>query len=271
MRGRRARRVTDRGSRPRPFFLLACVVLLVACATAPFTGRNQLLLLGETEEIKLGLQSYQQILAKAQASTSPQQNALVERVGRRIAAVTGRNDYAWEFRVIQDDKVMNAFCLPGGKVAVYSGMFRWTGDESGLAAVLGHEVAHAIARHGGERMSEQLLVQAGLEAVEAGMQRKDPRTTQIVKALLGAGAAVGILLPFSREHELEADYLGLIFMAQAGYDPYAARDFWHRAALAEGSGPDFLSTHPSHQTRLRQIEGWLPEALRHYRAARGRG
>jgi predicted Zn-dependent protease len=221
----------------------------------------------------MGVQAYQQILKKEKVSTNPEHNALVQRVGRRIAEATGRKDYQWEFKVIENDKMINAFALPGGKVAVYTGILPVTRDEAGLAAVMGHEVAHAIARHGGERVSQGLLVQVGLGVVQAALGSQDPATTKQVATLLGAGAAVGLILPFSRSQESEADRLGMIYMAKAGYDPHAARDLWVRmgqASKGQQKPPEFLSTHPANQTRIRQIEAWMPEAMRYYDQARRR-
>ncbi len=214
----------------------------------------------------MGLTSYQQVLKKSRLSSDPVATEQVRRVGLRIAEATGRTDYEWEFNLI-DDKQANAFCLPGGKVAVYTGILPITRDDAGLAAVLGHEVSHAIARHGGERVSQGLLVQVGLAATQVALARNDPVMVQQVTALLGAGATVGLILPWSRTQESEADHLGLIFMAKAGYDPHAARDLWVRmaeAAKRSGRPPEFLSTHPAEETRIRQIEGWLPEALQYY-------
>lgn len=245
-------------------------LVLIACQTVPITGRSQLQLLPESEETRMGIQAYQQILAKARISHDPVANDLVRRVGSRIAEATGRRDLPWEFKVIDDDRQVNAFALPGGKVAVYTGILPVTGDEAGLAAVLAHEVSHVIAHHGGERVSQQLLVQAGLAATTAALARGDPQTVRSVGALLGAGAAVGLILPWSRQQESEADRLGLIFMAKAGYDPRAARDLWLRMAEASrgrGRLPEFLSTHPPDVTRIRQIEQWLPEALQYYHAS----
>ncbi len=238
----------------------------MACATVPITGRRQLLLLSESAEQQMGLDAYRQVLRKAKPSTDAAAAEQVQRVGRRIAEATGRADYQWEFNLIEDKQV-NAFCLPGGKVAVYTGILPVTRDDAGLAAVLGHEVAHAIARHGGERLSEGLLVQVGLAATQVALSRNDPATVQQVTVLLGAGATVGLLLPWSRSQESEADHLGLIYMAKAGYHPAAARDLWMRmdeAARGRGSPPEFLSTHPSAATRIRRIEAWIPEALQYY-------
>lgn len=217
----------------------------------------------------MGLAAFRDILKKETLSDDPAANALVTRVGSRIAAATGRTDYKWEFKVIENDKVANAFCLPGGKVAVYTGLLPVAKDEAGLAAVIGHEVAHAIARHGGERLSQEILV-AGITAA-AVMSTDDPKKRDLYAGLLGAGAVVGFLLPYSRLHESEADRMGLITMAKAGYDPRAALDLWRRMAEAnkgKGKPPEFLSTHPADATRIRQIEQWLPEAMGHYRPVR---
>ena len=239
-----------------------------ACETVPYTGRSQLQFMSPQQESELGAQAYQQALAKTKLSSDAAASEMVARVGSRIAAVTGHPEYKWEYRLIQDDKQVNAFALPGGKVAVYTGILPITRDEDGLAAVLGHEIGHVIARHGGERVSQQMLVNVGLETTMAALSRGNPATVQAVASLLGAGATVGVLLPWSRAQESEADHLGLILMAKAGYDPHAARDLWVRmAAASKGSGkpPEFLSTHPSEPTRIQQIDVWMPEAMRYYR------
>jgi predicted Zn-dependent protease len=250
---------------------LVLTVLAVApsgCETVPYTGRRQLQLITADEEAQMGVQSYQQIVGKAPQSTDAQVNAMVQRVGSRIAAVTDLK-YQWEFRVIADDKQANAFALPGGKVAVYTGMLPITRDEAGLAAVLGHEIGHVLARHGGERLSQQMGVQTATQVL-AGMASSNPATVQLVSAALGAGASVGVLLPWGRAQESEADHLGLILMAKAGYDPHASLELWKRMAeAAKGQRPsEWLSTHPSEATRIQQIEGWLPEAMQYYRPAR---
>jgi len=214
----------------------------------------------------MGLDAYRQVLKKAKLSTDPVAIEQVRRVGRRIAEATGRTDYHWEFNLIED-KQANAFCLSGGKVAVYTGILPITRDDSGLAAVLGHEVSHAIARHGGEQVTPTLLAQIGLAATQVALARNDPVVVQQVTALLGAGAAVGLILPWSRAQESEADHLGLIFMAKAGYDPHAVLDLWNRmaeAAKGRDRPPEYLSTHPSEATRIKQIEAWMPEALQFY-------
>ena len=242
--------------------------IVVACGTVPYTGRSQLQFMSAAEESQLGAQAFQQTVAKARLSTNAAASEMVTRVGSRIAAVTGQAETKWEYRLIDDDKQANAFALPGGKVAVYTGILPITRDENGLAAVLGHEIGHVVARHGGERVSQQMLVNVGLEATMAALSGGNPATVQAVASLLGAGATVGVHLPWGRAQESEADRLGLILMAKAGYDPHAARDLWVRmAAASQGSGkpPEFLSTHPSESTRIRQIEGWLPEAMKYYR------
>ena len=247
-----------------PLLVLLLLLGVVACQTVPLTNRTQLLLIPEGTELQMGLTSYQEILKKGHVSHDPALNDQVRRVGTRIAEATGRTDYRWEFTVLEDKQV-NAFCLPGGKVAVYTGILPITRDDAGLAAVLGHEVSHAIARHGGERISQQLAVQGGLIAIQAALAGRDPGTMQLITAGLGAGATVGLLLPWSRQQESEADHLGLIYMARAGYHPQAARDLWVRMASQGGARqPEFLSTHPLPQTRIAQIEAWLPEALQHY-------
>jgi predicted Zn-dependent protease len=248
--------------------LLLVLTVPLGCETVPYTGRRQIQLVSPTEEAQMGVQSFKEIVGKATLSTDPQANALVQRVGSRIAAVTDLG-YQWEFRVIQDDKQANAFALPGGKVAVYTGMLGITRDEAGLAAVLGHEIAHVLARHGGERLSQQMGVQTATQVL-AGMASSNPATVQLVSAALGAGASVGVLRPWGRAQESEADHLGMILMAKAGYDPRASLDLWKRMAeAAKGQRPaEFLSTHPSEATRIQQIEGWLPEALTYYRPAR---
>ena len=228
----------------------------------PITGRSQLQLVSGEQEVQMGAEAYKEILAKAKISTDPAANALVTRVGTRIAAATGRSDLPWEFKVIDDPQTVNAFALPGGKVAVYTGILPITRDEAGLAVVLGHEVSHVMARHSAERISEQL----GAELVAKGIGAAIGLDPQITQA--GAGLLVNtLLLPWGRKQESEADHLGLIYMAKAGYDPHAARDLWIRMAEASkgrARPPEFLSTHPSEETRVRQIEGWLPEAMRSY-------
>jgi predicted Zn-dependent protease len=245
------------------------VLLLAGCQNVPLTGRSQLQMISEKQERSMGLSSFREILDKETLSHDAVQNERLQRIGARIAAATGRDDYQWEFKLIDDDDALNAFCLPGGKVAVYTGLLPVAQDDAGLAAVIGHEVAHAIARHGGERLSQEILV-AGVTAATV-VATRDAKKRDLYAGLLGAGAAVGFLLPYSRLHESEADRMGLIYMAKAGYDPRAAVGLWQRMAAA-GKGkskpPEFLSTHPADETRVKGIERWLPEALSHYRPVR---
>ncbi|MBM3223327.1 MAG: M48 family metallopeptidase [Candidatus Tectomicrobia bacterium] len=233
-----------------------------ACQTVPVTGRQQLILLSESEESQMGLSAYQQVLREERLSHDPRYNELVQRVGQRIAAVANRPDYAWEFRVI-DKNIANAFALPGGKVAVYTGLFPYTRTEAGLAAVLAHEVAHALARHGGERVSQNMLAQIGMSALQIGLRNGDPLVLQGIALAYG----LGVELPFNRSQESEADHIGLILMAQAGYDPHEAIGLWQRMEAGKrGAGPpEFLSTHPSGATRIQQLRQWLPEALQYYK------
>ncbi|MEW6164479.1 MAG: M48 family metallopeptidase [Pseudomonadota bacterium] len=249
--------------------ILLAAFVLAACQNVPLTGRSQLNIISAQQETRMGLASFKEILDRETLSDDRAASERVRRVGRRIAAATGRADYQWEFRLIEDDKQINAFCLPGGKVAVYSGLLPVAGDDAGLAAVIGHEVAHAIARHGGERLSQEILVAGLTVATVAATQ--DPKQRDLYAGLLGAGAAVGFLLPYSRLHESEADRMGLIYMAKAGYDPRAALGLWERMAEA-GKGkakpPEFLSSHPADATRIKDIRRWLPEALGHYRPGR---
>ena len=241
------------------------LVAIVACQTVPITGRHQLLALPESSEMQMGLSAYQEILQKSKVSTDPALNEQVTRVGRRIAAAAERPDYKWEFKVI-DDKQVNAFCLPGGKIGVYTGILPITKDDAGLAAVMGHEVAHATARHSGERVTQSLIAQGLVIGGTIALSGGDPRIAQV--AQIGfMGLATGGLLYYGRSQESEADHLGLIYMAKAGYHPSASRDLWVRMAAASGDkqrAPEFLSTHPSPETRIQQIEGWTPEALRYY-------
>ncbi len=242
------------------------VIVLAGCATAPVTGRSQLIIVSDAEERQMGLQAYQDVLKKAKLSKDAKQIERVERVGRRIAQAAERKfhvGYDWSFSVIDDDKQVNAFCLPGGKVAVYTGILPVAGNDASLATVMAHEVAHAIARHGAERMTTGLLTQAGGQILAAGSG-----STEAVQAAYGLGANLGVLLPFDRRQESEADHIGLILMATSGYDPRAALGFWQRMAKLgseKGQPPEFLSTHPADERRIEQIRGWLPEAMDVYR------
>lgn len=243
----------------------ATLVTAASCATVQQTGRRQLLLVTESQEMSLGAQEYQAILKESKLSTDREKIALVQRVGERIARVAKQPDFKWEFRLIDDDSVANAFCLPGGKIAVYTGLLALTKTEAGLAAVMGHEVAHATARHGGERVSQGMLAQLGDQAILTALGKRDPAVVNAVRGAYGVGAQLGVLLPFSRQHETEADRIGLEYMAAAGYDPREAVAFWQRMAQAGGAGaPEFLSTHPAHSTRVAELQKAMPRALQIY-------
>jgi predicted Zn-dependent protease len=255
------------GTPRRRVWTLVGLVALVACTTAPYTNRSQLILLSPGEEAQLGTQAFQEVVSKSRMVSNPALTGPVEEVGRRIARVADRPDFAWRFAVIDDAKQVNAFCLPGGKVAVYTGMFPVAKDSAGLAVVMGHEIAHAIARHGAERMSQAIAAEAGGSLLGAWLGASP--SSQAVLAAYGLGTQVGVLLPYGRAQESEADHIGLILMARAGYDPANAIAFWRRMEGQSGgkSPPEFLSTHPSHGTREKQIAAWLPEAQRYRDAA----
>jgi predicted Zn-dependent protease len=239
--------------------LTIAILFFTGCATAPYTGRSQFMLVPESNEIASGEQAYHQIMRDSVLSDNSEALRLVRKVGERIARAANKPEYRWEFRVINDPDNVNAFCVPGGKVAVYTGIFPIAKDEAGLAVILGHEVAHALLRHAGERMSQAEILGTGLAI--AGATGVNP---QILQAL-GLGASVGVILPFTRSQESEADHVGLILMAKAGYDPRTALEVWDRMERKEkGAPPEFLSTHPGSETRIQQLKAWMPEALRYY-------
>jgi predicted Zn-dependent protease len=244
----------------------AAALLAAGCQHVPYTNRSHLVLIPASEEASLGETSYKQALSEAKVSNDPAANALLRRVGERLAAAADKPDYKWEFVLLDDPKTVNAWCLPGGKVAVYTGILPVTQDENGLAVVLGHEISHALARHGSERMSQGLLAQLGGVALSAALASRPAETQQLAQQAYGAGAQVGVLLPFSRAQESEADHIGLILMAKAGYDPATAVPFWQRMAAQSGgkdSTPEFLRTHPADDKRIKQIQDELPEARKY--------
>lgn len=241
------------------------VSTLCGCTTVPYTNRSQLMMVSQSDEMKLGATAFQQVLHKERVTRDPRLTEPVVRVGQRIAAAADQADYQWEFAVIDDPKQANAFCLPGGKVAVYTGIFPIARDDAGLATVIGHEVAHALARHGAERMSQGLLLQIGALGVGVAASGTSPGVQQAIMQAYGLGSTVGVALPFSRSQESEADHIGLILMAKAGYDPEAAIGLWERMQAAErGSPPQWLSTHPSPANRIESIRAWLPEAKQYF-------
>ncbi len=255
--------------------IVIAVALAHGCATVPVTGRKQLSLVSSAEINQMSATHYQEVIRKGPLSTNKEQTEMVRRVGGRIQkavekymADKGASDqltgFNWEFNLIEDAKTVNAWCMPGGKVAFYSAIMPICKDEAGVAVVMGHEVAHAIANHGRERMSQGLLAEFGLGTVSAAMGQNPTATQQIFMQAVGVGTNVG-MLKFSRSHESEADHMGLIFMAMAGYDPASAPKFWERMATLSGGQqpPEFLSTHPSHDTRIKDLEGWIPEAMQY--------
>lgn len=231
--------------------------------TVPLTGRSQVVDLSREEETALGVQSYREILSQSQVVPSGPTVDQIRRIGRRLAKVSEDPGFRWEFNLIQSNQA-NAFALPGGKVAIYSGILPVAKNEDGLAVIMGHEIAHAIARHGAERMAHQQLSQMANVAVDLGMSEMSTAQRRTVMGLLGAGAKYGIMLPFSRDHESEADYMGLIFVARACFDPREAPKVWERmGALSGGKAPaEFMSTHPSSATRIQQFNQWMDEALK---------
>jgi predicted Zn-dependent protease len=239
------------------------------CSTVPETGRTQLNLISSSEEMQLGLTSFNKMKAEVPVSKDAVKNALLQKVGRRIAAVAQLPGAQWEF-VLFDSKEANAFCLPGGKVGVYAGILPITKDEAGLATVIGHEVAHAVAKHGAERISEALLLQTGGVALGAALSSYTPETQALAATAYGLTAQLGRELPHSRKQESEADHIGLLYMARAGYNPEAAVAFWQRFAeynRARGDAtPSFLRTHPLDSKRIDDIRARLPEAKSQLRA-----
>ena len=248
-------------------------VLMASCATVPETGRRELLLVSASDEMQLGLTEFQKLKTSTAICHDAAVNDMVERVGRRIAAVAPLEGAKWEFVVFDEPKTANAFCLPGGKVGVYTGILPITRDEAGLATVMGHEISHAVARHGAERLSQGLLFQFGGQLLGEALANNTQAARDMALQAYGLGSKVGVELPHSRLQESEADHLGLRYMARAGYDPRAAVDFWKRFAAynaERGSHPvQFLSTHPVDEVRIRQLETELPQAVAEYQKAGG--
>jgi len=254
-------------------------VVLWSCSTVPITGRQQLNLVPDNQIIAMAAAQYDTVLMTSKLSTNKEQTAMVKRCGVRIQKAVesyfqskGQSKqlagYEWEFNLIEGDEV-NAWCMPGGKVAFYTGILPVCKDETGIAVVMGHEVAHAVAKHGNERMSQALLAQFGSVALDAALAKNSKQTKQIAATAFGIGATYGALMPFGRQQETEADHLGLIFMAMAGYDPRAAVPFWERMAASSKGGkpPEILSTHPSDETRIANLRRLMPEAEKYYKPA----
>jgi len=265
----------------KQFSILLTAILLVGCATVPITGRKQLALIPNSQILPLSYSSYQEVLKESKLSTNQQQVTLVKNVGAKIQHAVEEfmaknklsddlEGYAWEFNLIEDD-AMNAWCMPGGKVAFYTGILPVCQDEAGVAVVMGHEVAHAIANHGGERMSQGLVQQLGGLALTVAIQEKPEQTQALFFTAYAIGTTYGAMLPYSRLHESEADKLGLIFMAMAGYNPMNAPVFWRRMDDIAGSPPvpEWMSTHPSHEHRIEDLNAYMPKAMKYYKPPHG--
>ena len=261
----------------RPIILLCVLLSLAACSTVPITGRSQLSLIPGSSMLSMSLQQYDTFLKEHKLSSNQEQTQMVKRVGARIQGAVERyfadsglkehlSDYRWEFNLVEDKQV-NAWCMPGGKVVVYTGILPVVQGEAGLAVVMGHEIAHAIAEHGNERMSQGLLAQLGGVALSQALATKPAATQQLWMQVYGVGAQYGAILPYSRLQESEADHLGLVFMTMAGYDPNEAVAFWQRMSTRKSgqAPPEFLSTHPSDATRINNIKRLVPEVMQKYR------
>jgi len=257
-------------------FVILLLFVFVSCSTVPITGRKQLNLIPEGEMLSMSFQQYDDFLKSNKLSTDQAKTQMVKKVGLRIQRAVEQffaqkgmtdqlKDYKWEVNLVESKEV-NAWCMPGGKIVVYTGILPITQNEAGLAVVMGHEVAHAIAEHGNERMSQGLIAQLGAAGLSAALQNKPEETKNLWMSAYSVGAQYGALLPFSRTQESEADEIGLTLMAMAGYDPTEAVSFWQRMASNSGgqSPPEFLSTHPSDETRIAAIKQHLPEALKYY-------
>jgi predicted Zn-dependent protease len=255
--------------------VLLILFFLISCATVPVTGRQQLNLISTQSMLSMSFQQYDQFLKEHKLSKNREQSDMVQRVGRRIQKAVEQyfidnnlsdslKEFAWEFNLVESEDV-NAWCMPGGKVVVYTGILPYTRDEKGLAVVMGHEIGHAVAQHGNERMSQMLAIQLGGVALGIALAEKPEETQKLWMTAFGVGATVGFVLPYSRLHENEADRLGLLFMAMAGYDPNAAVSFWERMSKEKkGAPPEFLSTHPSDETRIKNIKKLIPEVMPYY-------
>ncbi|MEM8969294.1 MAG: M48 family metallopeptidase [Bacteroidota bacterium] len=251
------------------------ISFLVSCSTVPLTGRRQLSLIPDSQINALSFQNYQQVLQESQVVTGTEDARLVKSVGEKIAYSVEKymaekglskeiEGFKWEFNLIQED-IVNAWCMPGGKVAFYTGIMPICQNEEGVAVVMSHEIAHAVAEHGSERMSQQLAAQMGGSALSVALQNKPAATRQLANTAFGLGSQYGVLMPFGRTQESEADELGLYFMAMAGYNPEAAVPFWQRMAKQGGGQrpPEFLSTHPAPETRIRDIQQTIPKTQKY--------
>ena len=243
------------------------LAFIISCVATPDSDRSAFIVIPLSQEKTMGQQAFSDILSKEKETTNVQLKQMVERVGRRLAAVSAMPNLEWEFKVIESEQ-KNAFALPGGKTAIYTGLLPVCLNEAGLAAVMGHEIAHVTARHSGQRMSQQFLLMGALSAAQISLANNDHRAA--ILGALGVGATYGIKLPFGRSNESEADFIGLKYMARAGYDPREAVIFWTRFSKEKGgkAPPEFLSTHPSDNTRIRNLQKYLPRAMAEYKASK---
>lgn len=257
--------------------LLAVFILCTGCGTVPITGRKQVLLVSDQEVLSSSLTQYSSYMSTAPRSTNANRSAMVTRVGQRIATATEQYlrqngleselaNFAWEFNLVNDAQA-NAFCMPGGKIVVYEGLMELVASEDELAVVVGHEVAHAVAKHSNERMSQQMLTEYGAQILSVAVSQKSEAVQSMAAQVYGLGAEYGVSLPFSRKHELEADYMGLILMTIAGYNSDVAIGFWQKMSADGAQMPEFMSTHPSDAKRIKEIEKELPKIKKQYQTA----
>ena len=261
---------TDCLSLMRMAVLVFTVALLTGCGSVPLTGRRQVLLVSDSEVFEAGLTQYREYIAGSTLSSDAASTAKVRSVGRRMADATEKylkaagyeselSNFAWEFNLVKDSQV-NAFCMPGGKIVVYEGLLGVAATEEELAVVIGHEIAHAVAKHSNERMSQQIMAQYGMSILAQALSEKSAAVQSAAVSVFGLGTQVGFMLPYSRKHEYEADYMGIVFMELAGYDSNAALNFWKKMAGAGKDSSDFLSTHPSDAKRIAELQRRIPEA-----------
>lgn len=255
----------------RALLAAGAALILAGCYTVPETGRSALNLIGDDQLALMAQEQFSTMKQEVPISTNRAYNEQVQRVGRRIAQVVGDEieNPEWEFVVFEDDQI-NAFAMPGGKVGVYTGLLKLVDSDDELATVMGHEIGHVIAKHGSERVSQGMIAELGAVGLGIFLGDQSQTTQQLAMMAYGVGAQVGALLPFSRLQEREADHIGLIYMARAGYDPRAALSFWEKMSNASGGGapPQFLSTHPNHEDRIRRLRDLIPEVMPEYELAR---
>ena len=250
--------------------LLTAGLIMSSCGSVALTGRKQLLLVSDQEVYQAGLTQYNEYIASSRLSSDTKNTAIVKSVGQKLAAATEQylkasgleselKNFAWEFNLVKDKQV-NAFCMPGGKIVVYEGLLTVAQTEAELAVVIGHEIAHAVAKHSNERMSQQIMAQYGAAILSQALSQKSAAIQQTASTVFGLGAQVGLMLPYSRKHEYEADYMGIVFMELAGYDSTSSIDFWTKMSAGSSGGSDFLSTHPSDTKRIAELQRRIPEA-----------